>query len=142
MTDLSKSLLIRQLKKLLTDDLIHFDDKIKTDNLLRYNFKKIHNLININASSDYDEEFIDSLGNEDIDKLIRIALLYENIKFMGSVSTIPNLLNKLKQRQYKDLENLFNWVIETNADNNPYIPMGTFKGQYIKTFDKFMSLQY
>ena len=134
--------MITTIKKLLHEDLIHFDNRIKTDNLLRHALKKVHNVINVNANFHYDKELVDSLTDEDLDKLIRIILLYENFNFIGSATAIPNLLNKLKQRQYKDLASLFNWIIETNADNNPYIPMQTMRGKEIDTIEKYMSASY
>lgn len=134
--------MITTIKKLLHEDLIHFDDRIKTDNLLRHALKKVHNVVNINANFYYDKELVDSLTDEDIDKLIRIILLYENFNFIGSATAIPNLLNKLKQRQYKDLASLFNWIIETNAGNNPYIPMQTMRGKEIDTIEKYLSASY
>ena len=134
--------MINTIKKLLHEDLIHFDNRIKTDNLLRHALKKVHNVVNINANFSYHKEFVDSLTDEDIDKLIRIIMLYENFNFIGSATAIPNLLNKLKQRQYKHLETLFNWIIETNAGNNPYIPMQTMRGREVDTIEKYMSSSY
>jgi hypothetical protein len=111
------------------------------DELLKLKFSFKQNLshaslsVNNNANQDYDEKYVNNLRDDELDKLIRILILYEKHEFQGSVTAVPNLLKILYQRNSNNFEELFNWVISHNK--NEYIPMGNLKGQNIKTFEEY-----
>ena len=112
------------IKKLLKTDL---DQIIKEIKPLRPILGSLHSanlLLNINCNWHYDQDLIDTLKDEEIEKLIRILLHYEKLRFAGSASAIPNLLRKLKRRNYENLVSLIEWVIDFNANENPWIPTG------------------
>ena len=133
-----KSYRVECIKKLLKMDLDQLVKEIKPLSSILGSLYGASLLLNINCNWHYDDELVDSLKDEDIEKLIKILLHYEKLRFQGSVSAIPNLLRKLKIRNYKKLQNVVDWVIEKNANQNPWIPTGRFKDQPITTNEYLM----
>ena len=119
------------IKKLLKTDLDLIIKEIQPHRPILGDLHSANLLLNINCNWHYDDDLIDSLKDEEIEKMIKILLYYEKIRFAGSASAIPNLLRKLNRRGYENLEKLIQWVIEINANENPWIPTGRFKDQSI-----------
>ena len=134
---ISKSQL-EDIKELLNKDLNDISRELIKNPVLLSKVNSVSLVLNIHCNWDYDDEFVNSLKDEEIDKFIRIFSYFEKLKFRGSGTAIPNLLKKLLMRNYRDMESLFNWVIETNNGKNPYIPLNTFKGQDCKTFLEYL----
>jgi len=122
-----------RIKKLLKTDLDLVIKEIKPHRPILSDLHSANLLLNINCNSHYDSYLVDSLQDEEIEKMIKILLHYEKIRFAGSVSAIPNLLRKLKRRNYKNLKEIVDWVIEFNDKSNPWIPKGYFKDQNLTT---------
>ena len=120
-----------RIKKLLKTDLDLIIKEIQPYRPILGDIHSANLLLNINCNWHYDPNLIDSLKNEEIEKIIKILLYYEKIRFAGSASAIPNLLRKLNRRGYENIEKLVEWVIEVNANENPWIPTGRFKDRSI-----------
>ena len=123
------------LRESLNIDFNKLEEQLTQNFVIRNHIQSVSLLVNNNANQHYDEHFVNTLTDSEIDKLIRILVIYEKYHFQGSATAVPNLLRILFQREYKEFESLFDWVIQNNQ--NEYIPMGTFKGQNIKTFDDY-----
>jgi hypothetical protein len=128
-----KAYRVQSIKELLATDLDKLIQDIKPLSSILGKLYGANLILNINCNWHYDGDLVDSLKNEEIEKLIKILLHYEKIRFAGSVSAIPNLLNKLKRRNYKNLKDIVDWVIEFNSGSNPWIPTGFFKDQNLTT---------
>ena len=124
---------VERIKKFLKDDLDIVIKEIKPHRPILGALYGTNLLLNINCNSHYDSYLVDSLQDEEIEKMIKILLHYEKIRFAGSVSAIPNLLRKLKRRNYKNFKEIVDWVIEFNDKSNPWIPTGYFKDQNLTT---------
>lgn len=122
------------LREILKIDFNKFEGQLAQNSILKNRIQLASLLIN-NNTRDYDEQFLVTLTDSELDKLIRILVIYEKYHFQGSATAVPNLLRILFQREYKEFQSLFNWVIQNNQ--NEYIPMGTFKGQNIKTLEEY-----
>ena len=123
------------LKELLQLELSKINELIQSYLGFIFKIYSASLLVNHNANQHYDEHFVNTLTDSELDKLIRILVIYEKYHFQGSATAVPNLLRILFQREYKEFESLFDWVIQNNQ--NEYIPMGTFKGQNIKTLEEY-----
>jgi hypothetical protein len=124
---------IERIKKLLKADFALVVKEIKPHRPILGDLHSANLLLNINCNWHYDDDLVNSLKDEEIEKMIKILLHYEKIRFAGSVSAIPNLLRKLKRRNYKNLKGIVDWVIEFNNGSNPWIPTGYFKDQNLTT---------
>ena len=121
--------------EILQFDLTITEELIKSDARHSLRIHSVSLLVNNNANQHYDEHIVNTLNDSELDKIIRILVIYEKYHFQGSASAVPNLLKILFQREYKEFPSLFDWIIQNNQ--NVYIPMGTFKGQNIKSFDDY-----
>ena len=128
-----KAYRVQSIKELLATDLDKLIQDIKPLSSILGKLHGANLILNINCNWHYDGDLVDSFKNEEIEKLIKILLHYEKIRFAGSVSAIPNLLSKLKRRNYKNLKDIVCWVIEFNSGSNPWIPTGYFKDQNLTT---------
>jgi len=133
---MNKEKSIETIKELMTLDLVEIDRNLKLKSIMRNKVHLASLIVNINTR-DYDEVFVNTLTDIELEKLIRILVVSEKYNFLGSVTAVPNLLKILKDRNYFGSENLFNWIIQANGDRNPYIPMGNFKGKDVKTFIEY-----
>jgi hypothetical protein len=128
-----KAYRVQSVKELLAADLEKLILEIKPLSSMLSKLHSTNLLLNINCNWHYDGDLVDSLKDDEIEKLIKILMHYEKISFAGSVSAIPNLLRKLKMRDYKNLKDVVDWVIKFNNGDNPWIPTGFFKDQNLST---------
>lgn len=101
-----KAYKVQSVKELLAADLEKLILEIKPLSSMLSKLHSTNLLLNINCNWHYDGDLVDSLKDEEIEKLIKKLMHYEKISFAGSVSAIPNLLRKLKIRDYKILKML------------------------------------
>ncbi len=128
-----KAYRMKSVKELLAADLEKLILEIKPLSSMLSKLHSTNLLLNIHCNWHYDGDLVDSLKDEEIEKLVKILLHYEKISFAGSVSAIPNLLRKLKMRDYKNLKGIVDWVIEFNNSDNPWLPTGFFRDQNLTT---------
>lgn len=114
---------------------------VEKDVLLKIAFKKHHSKVNINATYDFDSDFVNSLSNEQLSNLIKFFTLFEtNYYNRHSATAIPYLLDLLNKRNFDGYEELVNWAIKTANSENPYIPFGTLKYAACKNLSEYKRL--
>lgn len=125
---LNEKMIDKELNAIFSGEIERTLSRVGKYAWLKMIFVKIHNKINLNATFEYDNNFVNSLSNEQLSNLIKFFTLFEtNFYNRHSVTAIPHLLNVLNKRKFEDYEELVNWALEVANKENPYIPFGTIK---------------
>ena len=103
--------------------------------------KKHHSKVNINATFEFDENYVKSLSNTQLSNLIKLYTLFETSFYnRHSATAIPYLLDLLSMRNFEGYEELVNWAIKTANSENPYIPFGKLKYVSCKNLNEHKGL--
>ena len=96
-------------------------------------------LVNVNIDRDTAKNFLDSLENNELEKLVRVYTLYDRfVRFRGSVSAVPYLLRILAERKFESLEKLVNWAIRLNDNKNHYLPFGEIRYSNCNSYAEYI----
>jgi hypothetical protein len=96
-------------------------------------------LVNVNIDRDTARNFLDSLENNELEKLVRVYTLYDRfVRFRGSVTAVPYLLRILAEREFESIEKLVNWAIIVNSNKNHYLPFGEMRYSGCKSYAEYV----
>jgi len=100
-------------------------EKIKTDKKLGISIVSLSDKVNRN-SVNFNKEYLDSLRDEEIVALVRVLTKLDGVfskLTLGSVSSVPSLIEILQERNYKEYESIVDWVFKNRT--NDYLPFGS-----------------
>jgi hypothetical protein len=112
-------------------------EKIKTDKKLGNSIASISDKVNRN-SSNFNKEYIDSLRDEEIVALIRVLTKLDgelSKLTLGSVSSVPYLIETLQERNYNEYESVVDWVFKNKT--NDYLPFGSLYLSHSKSLKDY-----
>jgi len=112
-------------------------EKIKTDKKLGNSIVSISDKVNRN-SSNFNKEYLDSLRDEEIVALIRVLTKLDgelSKLTLGSVSSVPYLIETLQERNYNEYESVVDWVFKNKT--NDYLPFGSLYLSHSKSLKDY-----
>ena len=136
--------LVAALRKFVTVDKNSYYDeliqKITNDQEFAEAARTLSKKVN-RSSSDFDEQYLRSLSEEELLALIR-GLTWLDGKIKGftfrSVGPVPWLINELQQRNYKYYETIVDWVFKNRTC--AYLPFGSMFGADAKSLKEYQIL--
>ena len=101
-------------------------EKVKTDKKLSDSIKTLSDKVNRNNKGQFDKDYLEALRDEELVALVRILTKldgqYSKLT-LGSVSSVPCLIETLKLRNYSEYESIVDWVFKNRT--NDYLPFGS-----------------
>jgi len=112
-------------------------EKIKTDKKIGNSIVSISDKVNRN-SSNFNNEYLDSLRDEEIVALVRVLTKLDgeisNLT-LGSVSSVPYLIETLHERNYNEYESVVDWIFKNKT--NDYLPFGSLYLSHSKSLKDY-----
>ena len=116
-------------------------EKVKTDKKLSDSIKTLSDKVNRNNKGQFDKDYLEALRDEELVALVRILTKldgqYSKLT-LGSVSSVPCLIETLKLRNYSEYKNLVDWVFKNKT--NDYLPFGSFYLSHAKSLKEYKLL--
>lgn len=101
-------------------------------------FIAFHKKIYAEAYTTSNHPYLLSLTNLQLVNLIKFITIFEKrLFFRGSVSLVPQLISKSKERDLDGYEELINTVIGINDGANPYVPFGFIRYKNCKSLKDY-----